>query len=92
MMSNWGPSRTLVLTWLGLIGLLALTIVLAYQPLGRFNTVAALGIGVGKALLVAVIFMKLRRASGVVLLVAGASVFWLGILFWLGLMDFVTRG
>ena len=37
------------LSWLGLLALLALTVTLAYLPLGAFNTAAALGIGAIKA-------------------------------------------
>jgi cytochrome c oxidase subunit 4 len=51
----------------------------------------ALAIGTIKAGLVAAIFMELRHRSGLTLVFAGAGLFWLGILLWLGSMDFLTR-
>ena len=91
MMSVWRPSRGLVACWAGLLCLLALTVVLAYQPLGVFNLVGALVIATTKAGLVAAIFMELHRSTGLVRVFAGAGFFWLMILLWLGLMDFITR-
>jgi cytochrome c oxidase subunit 4 len=35
--------------------------------------------------------MELRHRSSLTLIFAGAGVFWLAILLWLGLMDFMTR-
>ena len=92
MSRAWRPSRSIVATWIGLMWLLATTIVVAYQPLGAFNGPAAVAIAAIKSVLVAIFFMGLRRKAGIVLLAAGMGVFWLGILLWLGLMDFVTRG
>jgi cytochrome c oxidase subunit 4 len=90
-MTQWRPPLPLVGAWLGLLALLALTVTLAYVPLGAGNAVAALSIGTVKAGLVAAIFMELRQRSGLTLVFAGAGLFWLGILLWLGLMDFLTR-
>ncbi|OKO79786.1 hypothetical protein AC628_10515 [Bradyrhizobium sp. NAS96.2] len=64
---------------------------MAYVPLGAANAVVALSIGITKAALVAAIFMELRHRDALALLFAGAGLFWLGILLWLGLMDFLTR-
>lgn len=91
MMTQWRPSLPLIAAWLGLLGLLALTVTMAYVPLGTANAVAALGIGITKATLVAAIFMELRHRDALTLLFASAGLFWLGILLWLGLMDFLTR-
>jgi cytochrome c oxidase subunit 4 len=85
------PPRALVLSWLALLGLLALTVTAAYQPLGAFNTVVALAIALTKAAIVAVIFMELRRNDGLTIVFATAGFFWLAVLFWLALADFVTR-
>lgn len=91
MMSVWRPSLSLIVCWAALLCLLALTVALAYQPLGAFNLVGALMIATVKAALVAAIFMELRRSAGLVRVFAGAGFFWLIILLWLGLMDFITR-
>lgn len=87
----WRPSADLVLCWLGLLALLGLTVVLSYQPLASFNFPVAITIATIKAGLVAAIFMELRHRSGVIRAFAAAGFFWLAILLWLGLMDFLTR-
>jgi cytochrome c oxidase subunit 4 len=78
-------------SWLALLTLLALTVTLAYQPLGALNAVVALGIGTIKAAIVAAVFMELRHRGLRIYIFAGAGLFWLGILLWLGSMDFLTR-
>ena len=88
---NRYPPRILLLTWLGLLALLGLTVAGAYQPLGAFNTAVALSIAVCKALIVAAIFMELRESKAVTLAVACAGFFWLAIMLWLVLADYVTR-
>lgn len=90
-MSSWRPSMSLVACWAALLALLALTVTLAYQPLGAFNIVGALTIATIKAGLVIAIFMELSKSTGLVRVFAGAGFFWLMILLWLGLMDFITR-
>jgi cytochrome c oxidase subunit IV len=90
-MTNWKPPFPLVAAWFGLLALLALTVTLAYLPLGAFNIVVALGIGATKAAIVAAIFMELWHRGARMLIFATAGLFWLAILLWLGLMDFVTR-
>jgi cytochrome c oxidase subunit 4 len=72
-------------------GLLALTVMLAYLPLGALNIAVALGIGAIKAGIVAALFMELRHRGTRTLIFAAAGLFWPAILLWLGLMDFMTR-
>ncbi|MGY3551647.1 cytochrome c oxidase subunit 4 [Bradyrhizobium sp. USDA 4472] len=90
-MTDWRPPLALIGAWLGLLALLALTITLAYVPLGAGNAVVALTIATIKAGLVATIFMELWHRRGLTLVFAGAGLFWLGILLYLGSMDFLTR-
>jgi cytochrome c oxidase subunit IV len=90
-MSGWTPPRDLLWSWLGLLGLLGLTVILAYQPLGALNTVLALAIAATKAMIVAIIFMDLRGSHGLTRAFAGAGFFWLGIMLWLVLCDYLTR-
>jgi cytochrome c oxidase subunit 4 len=90
-MTVWRPPLPLVLAWLALLALLALTVTAAYLPLGTFNVVVALTIATTKAAIVAAIFMELRHRGPRTFVFAGAGLFWLGILLWLGLMDFLTR-
>jgi cytochrome c oxidase subunit 4 len=85
------PPRAIVLSILALLALLALTVTLAYQPLGRFNGPIALTIAATKAFIVAAIFMELRERRPLLLAFAGAGVFWFGILLWLSSTDFTQR-
>ena len=88
---RWRPPSILIWAVLGLLVLLGLTITLAYQPLGAFNTPIALAIATTKALIVAAIFMELREHSGLTIAFAGAGFFWLAIMLWLALADYMTR-
>jgi cytochrome c oxidase subunit 4 len=90
-MTTWRPSLAIVGAWVVLLGLLALTVTLAYLPLGAFNALIALSIAATKAAVVAAVFMELRQRGARTFIFAGAGIFWLGILLWLGLMDFLTR-
>ena len=74
-----------------LLGLLALTIGAAYIPMGALNTPIALLISAGKATLILLFFMHLKRGPGIVRLYALAGFFWLGILIALAMNDFYTR-
>ena len=88
----WKPPRAIVVSWLGLITLLCLTLALAYAPLGAFNTIAALTIAFIKALIIAAVFMELAGHRPLIIAFAAAGFYWLAILFWLSFADFLTRG
>ena len=90
-MRHWHPPSILLWALLSLLALLALTVALAYQQLGAFNTPIALAIATTKALLVAAIFMELRERRSLIIAFAGAGFFWLAILMWLAATDFTTR-
>jgi cytochrome c oxidase subunit 4 len=85
------PPRALLLCWLALLGLLALTLGLAYLPMGSGNGIVALVIALAKAILVLAIFMELRRGPSLRWAFAGAGFFWLMILLSLNLTDYLTR-
>jgi cytochrome c oxidase subunit IV len=85
------PPRTLLLSWAALVALLALTVLLSYQPLGAFNTPIALMIAALKAAIVAIIFMELCESRALVIAFALAGFFWLAILLWLAGADYLTR-
>lgn len=82
-------TRPLTLTWLALLGLLALTLASAYLKLGTLNLVLNLSIAGAKAALVAVVFMHLRQSHPVIRVIAAAGALWLLLLLGLGLSDFV---
>ena len=85
------PPLALLLSWLGLLALLTLTVILAYQPLGSLNLPIALSIATAKSLIVALVFMELRERRGLLRAFATAGFFWLFILIWLAGIDFLTR-
>lgn len=85
------PPRGLVLSWLALLALLGATVFIAYLPLGLANTVIAMTIAALKGAIVAAVFMELRERNSLTLTFAAAGFFWLGIMLWLALTDYVTR-
>jgi cytochrome c oxidase subunit IV len=85
------PPTILLLSWLALLALLALTVFLAYQPLGPLNMWIALAIAILKGLIVLAVFMELRERGGLTIAFAAAGFFWLGVLLWLAGVDFATR-
>jgi cytochrome c oxidase subunit IV len=91
MSSQFYPPRILLFSWLALLALLASTVAIAYAPLGTANTVIAMLIAATKGALVAAIFMELRERNALTLTFAGAGFFWLGIMLWLALCDYMTR-
>jgi cytochrome c oxidase subunit 4 len=74
-----------------LMVLTAATVIVATFDLGWANDVVALGIAVTKALLVLWFFMHLRYSTRVTVLTAVAGFFWLAILIFLTLNDYMTR-
>ena len=85
------PPRSLVWAWIGLVLLLALTLGMAFVPLGRANIAVALAVAVGKAIIVLLVFMELARGHSLKLIFAGAGLFWLIIMFGLSFTDYATR-
>ena len=71
---------TLVTTWAGLV------------DLGRLNVVVALAIAVIKASLVVLFFMHIYWSTKLNRVVVVAGFAWLGLLLWLTLTDFISRG
>ena len=80
-----------VAVWAALLVLLAATIGYAYWPHAPFKTSAALLIGGGKALLIAILFMQLRRATGLVRMAAVAGLAWASLLYLFSFADYLTR-
>jgi cytochrome c oxidase subunit 4 len=87
---NGTATKLYLRTTAALLGLLALTVVLAFFDLGSFNTIAATGISTAKAGLVIFIFMDVRSGR-LIPVAAGAGFFWLAVLFALSMSDYLTR-
>jgi len=83
--------RPLILTWLALLALLVTSAGSAWLPLGWLNSAISLGIACAKALLVALVFMRLRQAHALLRLAAVAGLVTLVLLFGLAGADYATR-
>ena len=69
----------------------ALTVMAAYQNFGAFNIVIALTIASFKATLVVLYFMHARYSPKRTQLVIVSGVFWLAILLFMTMGDYLTR-
>ena len=74
-----------------LLFLTGLTVTAAYINLGRYNIVAALAIATLKATLVVLFFMHAKFSPKRTQLVIIAGIFWLIILLFMTLSDYVSR-
>ncbi len=83
-----GTYLVIIFTLLFLTGL---TVTAAYIPLGRFNIVVALCIATLKATLVVLFFMHAKFSPRRTQLVIAAGIFWLIILLFMTLSDYVSR-
>jgi cytochrome c oxidase subunit 4 len=83
--------RRPLLAWLGLCLLLAATCALAYVPMGRGNFPVSLCIAALKAVLVALVFMRLAEPNPLNRLAACAGPIWIFIMFLLTGTDYFTR-
>jgi cytochrome c oxidase subunit 4 len=87
----WMLWRRNGLIWAALMLLLALTLVLAYVPMGLFTPAAGIVIALAKAGLVIMLFMELAKARPLIRLVATAGIVFLAVLFALTLADVLSR-
>lgn len=86
------PVKTYVLVCVALLVLAMITYLAALVNLGAWQTPVALGIAVVKAVLIILFFMHARYSTGIMRVVMGAGLLWLGILI-MGIMDdLITRG
>ncbi|HZM04523.1 MAG TPA: cytochrome C oxidase subunit IV family protein [Candidatus Saccharimonadales bacterium] len=84
--------KAYVLAWLFLMTGFLLTLVLSRFNLGGFNIPAAITIAFAQMLVVIIYFMHARYSTRLTWLFAAAGFFWMGILFVLGLSDYLSRG
>jgi cytochrome c oxidase subunit 4 len=83
--------RRNLIAWVAVLLLVMLTLWLAYLPLGRLNLPLALLIAVTKTAIVAVVFMRLGEATGLIRLAASIGFLWIAIMFGLTFADLVSR-
>lgn len=85
------PASRYYTVFAALIALTFLTVGISFLELGEWHTIAGLAIAVCKAVLVALIFMRLLYSNRLTWIVVAGGVFWLGILLALTLADYLTR-
>ncbi len=83
----WTP----LLIWAALIALAAVTLGYAYWHAAPAKLATGLAIAAAKAALVAVIFMQLNKAAGIVRLAAVAGMAWASFLYLFTFADVLTR-
>jgi cytochrome c oxidase subunit 4 len=83
--------RKLLLTWLGLLVLLALEVGASFLPLRASDRPLLLIPALAMVGIVAMVFMQVGRGPLIVRLFAAAGVLWLVILLALGSLDPLTR-
>lgn len=81
----------LLLCWVALLALLALTVAAAFAPLGAAKTAIGYAIATAKAALILWFFIEMRREDGLVRLAAAAGFVWMLILLTLTAADYLTR-
>jgi cytochrome c oxidase subunit 4 len=85
------PPRTYSAVFAALIALTLITVGVSFLDLGSWHTAVGLAFGAAKATLVVLFFMHLLYSPRLTWVVAGAGLFWLGILLVLTLTDYLTR-
>jgi cytochrome c oxidase subunit 4 len=83
--------RVYVAIFLALMVLTAITVWVAFQNLGPFNDIVALGIAVTKTCLVILYFMHVRYSSRMTRLTVAAGFLWLAIMIGITLTDYLSR-
>jgi cytochrome c oxidase subunit 4 len=84
--------RTILVAWIALLALLALTVAASFAPLGRVLPFVSYAIAIAKTAIVVWIFMELRARGGLQRIALAAGFLWLAILFVLLFADVLTRG
>lgn len=79
--------RKILLAYVGLLLLLALTMASAFVDLSGLNSVANLAIAVAKTAIIVIVFMNFTEHGPLPKLAAGGGLLWLLILFTLTLID-----
>lgn len=92
MSAHVAPIKIYLAVFLALLIGTAVTVGVAFLDLGFANNIVMLAIACTKALLVILFFMHVRWGTRLTWVVAGSGFFWLLILFFLGMADYVSRG
>jgi cytochrome c oxidase subunit 4 len=77
--------------WAALMALLAATFLYAFLPDAPLKLAVSLVIAAAKALLIAILFMQLKQATGLVRMAALAGTVWVSFLYLIAFADYLTR-
>jgi cytochrome c oxidase subunit 4 len=92
MSEHVSSPKMYVMVFLALLVLTVITVAVAYQDLGAFNDIVALTIATTKALLVVLFFMHVKYSTRLTALTAVGGIFFLAILLFVTLNDYMSRG
>ena len=92
MSGHVSPKSTYYLIFGALMVLTAITVAVAFQPLGVWNFPVAIAIAITKATLVILFFMHARYSSKLIKLFVGTAFFFLAILLGMTMTDVLSRG
>jgi cytochrome c oxidase subunit 4 len=84
-------TRSAIVTWIALMVLLAITAASSRFDLGWGNVTINLIVAIAKALLILIVFMRLKANAIVLRLAAAATVLWIGIMYVLVFADYASR-
>jgi cytochrome c oxidase subunit 4 len=84
-------ARIILVAWVALLALLALTIAASFAPLGHALPYVSYAIAIAKSAIVVWLFMELRTREGLQRLALAAGFAWIAILFVLLFADPLTR-
>jgi cytochrome c oxidase subunit 4 len=84
-------TRAAIVTWVGLLVLLAITAASSRVELGWGNVTINLVVAAAKALLILIVFMRLKANAIVLRLAAAAAILWIGIMYLLTFADYASR-
>jgi cytochrome c oxidase subunit IV len=92
MSGHVSPKSVYYLIFGSLMVLTAVTVGVAFLPLGQFNFPVAIAIAITKATLVILFFMHVKYSSRLTKMVVGMAFFFLAILLGLTMTDYLSRG
>ena len=92
MAGHVSPIRTYLMIFGTLMVMTIVTVAAAFTNLGIMNFPVAITIAIFKATLVILFFMHAKYSSRMTKLVCGSAFFFLGILFFLTMTDYLSRG
>jgi len=92
MSGHLSPRSVYYAIFVALMVLTAVTVAVAFVPLGALNFPVAIAIAITKATLVVLFFMHVKYSSRLTKMIVGMALFFLMTMFGLTLTDYLSRG